>query len=332
MARDQPRVSVFATGGTIQNPTDREGFMSGTELVEAIPGLESVASLEVHEISEIPSENVTPEIWFELGESIQETVDTGSVDGIVVTSGSNAVEETAYFLNLALSGETPVVATAAQRERGTVGHDGDRNFLDAVRVAAHPDSGGLGTLVVVNEEIHHAREVTKTVSSRPDGWSSGNVGVLGLVDEHGRIQYYRESTRESMPSAEFTLDVTDPTDLPDIEVVYSTANAGGDHVAMAIEKDVDGLVVDAFPTGVPAAPEGRDGQATALQRAIDQDIPTVLVQRGSEGWPSWDDTYLEDGPYIWGDTLTPQKAKILLALALNETDDYDEVQSFFTTY
>lgn len=331
MADARPTVRVLATGGTIANPPDVDGYLTGEQLVADVPEVTSVADVTVEDVASTGSSGVTPEIWFDLRERIDASAaGDDPPDGFVVTHGSNTAEETAYFLNLALGTERPVVVTAAQRNHGTVGNDGDRNLVDAVRVAGHPDAPGRGTLVVVNDEIHQSRDVTKTVSGRPDAWTSGEFGALGFTDKRGLVRFYRRSERRHAPDTEFDVAGRDPEAFPRVEVVYSVAGADGTMVEAAVERGADGIVLAALPTGTPAEPDGLPTQTAALERVASNGVPVVISHRGLEGWPKR--SLLEEGPFVWGDTLRPQKARILLALGLGETDDADRLQEFFIEY
>lgn len=327
MSRSKPKVHLLATGGTIANPRDIEGYLSGRQLIEEVPEVEEVADVSVTDVARTGSSGMSPEIWWDLHREITSLAERGSSpDGVVITHGSNTMEETAYFLHLTLGVDIPVVLTAAQRNHRLVGNDGDRNLVDAVKVAAHPEARGRGVLVVVNDEIHGARDVTKEVSSRPDAWSSGNLGVLGLVDKRDNLEFYRTSERRHAPDTEFDIDETSPGDFPQVEVVYSSAGNTGAMIRAAADAGADGIVLAALPTGSPAEPEGHPTQTEAAREARERGIPVVLSHRGFEGWP-----YPREG-FLCGDTLTPQKARILLALGVLQTDDRDELQRLFETY
>lgn len=322
---DRPHVRIVATGGTIANPPDVEGYLPGAQLVENIPELEDVAELTVDDVASVGSSAMSPAIWQDLHAAVREAVEDG-VDGVVVTHGSNTLEETAYFLDLTLGVERPVVLTAAQRNHRTIGNDGDRNLLDAVRVAAHSDAVGRGVLVAVNDEVHAARDVTKTVSGRPDAWTSAPFGAVGLVDKYGLVQFYRRSDRSHAPHAALSPS-SDAEAFPRVEVIYSVAGADGSMIDAAVANGVDGLVVAALPTGTLAKPQDGPRQHDALERAVDAGVPVAISHRGLEGWPKpW---ILHESPFIWADTLRPQKAHILLALGLLETDDPDRLQELF---
>jgi len=331
MTTERPTVQVLATGGTIANPPDVEGYLPGRTLVERVPELESVADVSAVDVAAVGSSGVTPRVWYDLHARITAAASGPSPpDGFVVTHGSNTAEETAYVLTLTLGTDRPVVVTAAQRNHDTVGNDGDRNLLDAVRVAAHPEARGHGAMVVVNDAIHLAREVTKTVSGRPDAWTSGEFGAVGLLDKRGLVRFYRRSLRRGAPDAVVDLAGRDPADLPDVAVVYAVAGADGSMVDAAVERGADGLVLAALPTGTPAEPTGGATQTEALVRAVDAGVPVVVSHRGLEGWPKRD--LIEDDRFVWGDTLRPQKARILLALGLLETDEPAALQRLFLEY
>lgn len=331
MTDDRPTVRLLATGGTIANPPDVDGYLTGSELVANVPAVEAVADVTVEDVASTGSSGVTPAVWFDLRGRIQAAATSESPpDGYVVTHGSNTLEETAYFLHLTVDTDRPVVLTAAQRNHGTVGNDGDRNLVDAVRVAAHPEAVGHGSLVVVNDEIHGARAVTKAVSGRPDAWSSGELGALGLIDKRGFLRFYRRSLRRHAPDAPFPPSGFEADAFPRVEVVYSTAGADGTMVEAALERGADGLVVAALPTGTPAEPLDRPTQTAALERASAAGVPVVVSHRGLEGWPK--SSLLESDAFIWGDTLRPQQARILLALGLTVTDDPRRLQQYFLEY
>ncbi len=331
MVNSSSRVHILTTGGTIQNDLSIEGYLSGSELLDRIPEVKEIAEVTVEDIASVGSQSMTTEIWYELANKINSSAKVeGGPDGFVVTSGSNTLEETAYFLNLVVKTEKPVVLTASQRNHGMIGNDGDRNLVDAVRVASLEESKNRGVLVVLNDQIHSAREVTKVVTSRPDAWSSGDIGVLGLCDKYGYVQYYRETQRGHAPDVIFDLSTSSAETFPKVMVEYSIANADGSGIPYEIEAGAQGIVYAGFPTGAPAEPNG-GGQAEQLRLAAEI-VPVVMSHRGSDGWPYRRRTVLEGGSFIWGDTLSPQKAAILLALSLTKTSDPEEIQKIFLKY
>jgi L-asparaginase len=323
LAQDKlPLIKVVATGGTIANTPS--GRLHAGEVAEAIPELKKVARLEVEEVMRVGSSAITVEQWLTLARRINEIIArVPEVKGIVVTHGSNTVEETAYFLHLTVKTDKPIVLTAAQRQFSTLSSDSPKNFLQAVRVAAADDAQGKGALVVTNDTINAARDVTKNISYRLETYSSRDIGVLGFVDED-RVTFYRSPTR---PRAFF--DVSKLDRLPRVDVIYTYAGADGALIDAAItQAKAEGLVIAGFPTG-----SGTPAMDEAVKRALAKGVPVVMTNRGGMGRVT--DTagrQREQRPLIWGDNLAPQKARVLLMVALTATRDPAELQKIFATY
>jgi L-asparaginase len=275
---------------------------------------------------------MTPEIWWTIHEEITAAAAREDPpDGVVVTHGSNTVEETAYFLHLTLDTEMPVTLTAAQRNHRLIGNDGDRNLLDAVKVAGSDEARGRGAMVVLNDEIHSARDVTKSITGRPDAWGSGNLGVLGLIDKRDNMEFIRESEKRGMPDALLDAGEFEAGDLPQVEIVYSAVANDGTMVDAAVEAGADGIVLAALPTGSPAGPTGYERtQQDAVRDAVEAGVPVALSTRAVEGWPY--PKRREQYNVLWAHTLSPQKARILLALGLMRTDDEEQLQSYFEEF
>jgi L-asparaginase type II len=309
-----PLVKVVATGGTIANTPS--GRLNAAEVAEAIPQLKRVARLEVEEVIRVGSSSITLENWLTLARRINEILSRESeVKGIVVTHGSNTVEETAYFLSLTVKSDKPVVLTAAQRQFTTLSSDSPKNFLQAVRVAASDEARGKGALVVANDLIHAARDVTKSISYRLETYDSRELGALGLVDED-KVSFYRVPTRRG---AAFDL----PKRLPRVDIIYAYADADG---AFIDASKAEGLVIAGFPTG-----SGTPAMDEAVKRVVAKGIPVVMTHRGGMGRVT-DTRAKEARPLVWGDNLTPQKARILLMLVLTRTRSAPELQKIFETY
>lgn len=326
---ERPHVHVLATGGTIANPPDIAGYLSGAQLIDAVPAVAELADITVEDIAARGSSEATPATWFDLVDSIEAAETEMGPDGYVVTHGSNTAEETAYFLNLTLETSTPVVVTAAQRRHATIGNDGDLNLVDSVRVAMDPAAHGRGVLLVANGEIHNSREVMKSESDRPDAWESGETGELGRVAKRGTVHFYRRSDRRGAPDTDLSTDGVDPDDFPTVEVAYSVAGSDGSLLAGAPDRGIDGLVVAALPTGRPARPKDYHGQLDVLTELAEDGLPVVISHRGWRGSPAH---YFEPGPFIWGDSLRPPKARILLALGLLQMTDRVKLQALFRAY
>src|SRR6185436_11229036 len=205
-----PLVKVVATGGTIANTPS--GRLNAAEVADAIPQLKKVARLEVEEVIRVGSSSITLDNWLALARRINEIFARESeVKAVVVTHGSNTVEETGYFLSLTVKSDKPVVLTAAQRQFTTLSSDSPKNFLQAVKVAASDEARGKGALIVVNDVIHAARDVTKTLTYRLETYVSRDLGVLGYVDED-RVSFYRAPLRSHTKAAPF--DVSGLQKLP----------------------------------------------------------------------------------------------------------------------
>jgi L-asparaginase len=321
-----PLVKVVATGGTIANTPS--GRLHAGEVVEAIPQLKSVARLDVEELMRVGSSAITVANWLALSKRINEILaQNPDVKAVVVTHGSNTVEETAYFLSLTVKSDKPVVLTAAQRQFTTLSSDSPKNFLQAVRVAASDAARGKGALVVTNDTINAAREVTKEISYRLETYSGKDLGVLGFVDDD-QVTFYRQPARKHTSSAPF--DVSALQRLPRVDIVYTYADADGVLIDAAVERgNAEGLVIAAFPTGSPSP-----AMEKALERIAGKGIPVVITNRGGIGRVRDTRAGSADAKrhYVWGDNLTPQKARVLLMLALTRTREGAELQRIFDEY
>jgi L-asparaginase len=319
-----PLVKVVATGGTVANTPD--GRISVEQIITELPEVESIADLRVEDVSRLGSSQLTFQELIDTAKAIERTfAEEPEVDAIVVTHGSNTSEETAYFLNLVVDSDKPIVVTAAQRQRTTRSEDSSRNFIDAVITASSPDARGKGVLLVVNELIHSARDVTKNVVSRVDSWQSPDVGALGIVSG-GEAVFYREPTRRHTTNSEFSLNgITQAGQLPSVEIIYTYIDANPEIIRAAVtEAGADGLVVAGFATGIPHI-----GQMEALESAaVSGGVAVVIGSRGSSGRLS----SRSEPPFIGGDNLSPQKARILLMFALTVTRDRADIQRIFDEY
>ena len=315
-----PLIKVVATGGTIANTPS--GRLNAAEVADAIPALKKVARLEVEEVVRVGSSSITLDNWLRLARRINEIfAQEAEVKGVVVTHGSNTVEETGYFLSLTVKSDKPVVLTAAQRQFTTLSSDSPKNFLQAVRVAASGDARGKGALIVTNDVINAARDVTKNITYRLETYNSRDLGVLGYVDED-RVTFYRAPLKQHTTATPF--DVSRLQKLPRVDIITSYVDADGALIDAAVaHAKVEGLVIAGFPTG-SATP----AMEQAMNRAAAKGIPVVMTNRGGTGRVT-DTRGKEARPLVFGDNLTPQKARILLMLALTTTRDPAEIQRIF---
>lgn len=316
-----PLVKVLATGGTIANTPS--GRVHIGEVAESIPELKSVARLELEEVFRVGSSEITPDRWIILAQRINEVLASEKeVRGIVITHGSNTLEETAYFLHLVVKSAKPVILTAAQRQFKTLSSDSSKNFLDAVVVAASDEAFGKGVMTIANEEINCARDVTKRMSYRLQTYTSPDVGALGFVDK-GRITFYRLPIRKHTLASAFNLSSTNR--LPRVDIIYTASGTDGVLIDAAVEHaKAEGLIIAVSPTGAPVP-----AMKEALWRAAGNGIPIVYANRGGHDRLR---IMQPDEPFIAGDNLNPQKARVLLMLALTKTKDFVEIQRIFNEY
>jgi len=339
----KPKIHVLTTGGTIANPPNYEKkghdqFIGGDEVIADIPEANELAEIIVEDITSYTSTMLTGEILFRIATRIENILTNEEGDGVVVTSGSNGSEELSYFLHLVLNTTKPVVTTAAQRGHSTPGYDGDKNLLDAIRVATHPDSHDRGVMSTFNDEIHSARDVSKRIPNKINAWSSGNKGTLGFADKRGRISFHRSIEKKHTKNTVFDINRYDPKDLRNIHILYSSLADDGRLVDASLNIKNDGIVLAAYPNGFASMAADHRNQNDALGNAANE-VPIVISHRGSEGWvyaylKDEDDYPVDryDYPVISGEDLTPQKARILLYLSLQETNDVDEIQKYFYNY
>jgi L-asparaginase len=316
-----PLVKVVATGGTIANTPS--GRLHAGEVADAIPELRKVARLEVEEVCRVASSAIGVEDWLTLARRIAEILAEPDVTGVVVTHGSNTVEETAYFLSLTVKSDKPVVLTAAQRQFTTLSSDSPRNFLQAVRVAASDEARGKGALVVTNDMIHAARDVSKNISTRVETYSSRDLGALGFVDDD-RVTFYRLPVKRHTLATPF--DIRRLTGLPRVDIIYTYAGADAALIGAAVAHGAEGIVIAGFPTGA-----GTPAMDDAVRDLVARGIPVVMTNRGGMG-RVFDKRVKEARPFIWGDNLTPVKARVLLMLALTTTRDRAALQRIFEQY
>jgi L-asparaginase len=330
----KPRIAVVATGGTIsgvgEGPLDyfdyatRGRFMQGDELVARLPLLADQADIEVVSYKNVASSDIGPPDWLSLSRIIQDAVKARNAAGIVVTHGTSSLEETAYFLNLTLRVDVPVVVTGAQRPASALGTDAQLNLLNAVQVAKSADAKGMGVLVVLNGEINAAREVTKSSTLRSQAFQSQDLGLLGYVDGE-EVTFYRRPQRVSFPDTEFRIE--DVVALPRVDLIPSYGGADGIQVEAALNAGCEGLVAMALAPGVvPRA------QQKALEHAVERGVIVVMSSRVGSGRITDARSAIPEAGMIAADTLSPQKARILLMLALTRTRDVGEIRRIFRQY
>ncbi len=332
----KPVVYVLATGGTISgrgdsptNLTDyRSGSVAGEQLVAGVPEIGRIADVRVEQVANVSSTDIGPTHWLALATRINRIfADEPGVSGVVVTHGTNTLEETAYFLNLTVRHDRPVVLVGSMRPSTAISADGPINLLNGVRTAMAPDARGKGVLVVLNDEINAARDVTKTNTLRVETFRAPELGLLGYVDGD-RVSFYRASTRRHTARSEF--DVSTVTRLPTVAIVYSYSGAGTAPLDAAVASGAEGIVIAGTGNGLVSSEE-----RGVLRRiaAMDPAHRPVVVRSARVGngrvTPSSEYDALHT---IAADNLNPQKARVLLMLALTRTRDRAEITRMFAEY
>ena len=322
----KPVVKIVATGCTIANklegrvPFDQVLADIRKNFAETHPLLDSV-KLEVVDILRVGSGSLSGANFLEIARTVNKVIQEPGVKGVIVTHGTSTSEDTAFFLQLLVRSDKPVVVANSQRRHGTLGNDGDKNFVDAVSVVLSPEAVGKGAMVVSNQTINSGREVLKT-SVRPDAFVSGEHGLLGII-EADRVDFYRAPTRRHTRRSEF--DVNSITTLPKVEVIYTYFDADPALIQAAVDAGAKGIVVNGFTTG--GSPYTT--QQPALEALADKGMPIVLTARG--GMNNRIPLNPED-KFISGDNFVAHKARILLQLALTKTSDPKEIQRIFNEY
>ncbi|SQI39784.1 L-asparaginase 2 precursor [Leminorella richardii] len=325
-----PTITVFATGGTIagggasETQTNYVSAQVGVEgLVNAVPALKDIATIKGEQIVSIGSQDMNDEVWLKLAKSINEQCSNS--DGFVITHGTDTMEETAYFLNLTVSCSKPVVLVGAMRPSTAMSADGPFNLYNAVVVASSPDSKGRGVLVAMNDTILDARDVAKTNTTGVQTFMGPNYGALGYI-HNGKVDYQRMPTRQHAPKARFNVDKL--TELPKVDIVYSYANASPAPVKALVNEGAKGIVSAGVGNG-----NMYKGIFDAVVQAKEQGVVIVRSSRVPSG-ATTRDAEVDDNKYgfVASGTLNPQKARVLLQLALTKTSDPAEIQEMFNKY
>ena len=331
-----PRVHFVATGGTISNRDG--GRLSAEELAKSIPGVERFARLTHEQFANVASSELTLAQWVGLSKRITEIFASDKdLAGIVVTSGTDTLEETAFFLHLTVKDPRPVVVVGSMRNPSTVGYEGAANLLEGVRVAAEPASRNKGALVVLNDEINSARNVTKTDALRLQTFRSREYGQLGVVDRD-RVVYFSQITQRRNDQIEF--DIMKVNELPRVDVMMVYQGASGDLIRSAVDHGAKGIVIAVAGAGATSGTQN-EGLNYAASKGVFIVTSTrtgsgriAPPQRGGEapGFLPNADQQRRRQFTIAGEDHTPVKARVLLMVALTSTNDRNELQRIFSEY
>jgi L-asparaginase len=308
-----PKVHLLGTGGTIAG--GRGGALAAGDLTSLVSDLSTVAEVSVEDYSSIGSSRMTPELQFRLAQRVRTLFQERSdLAGIVITHGTDSLEETAFLLDLVVPAGKPVVFAAAQRPPRESDTDGPRNLLNAIRIAAHPGTRGLGVLVTLNDEIHAAREVRKTHSIALNAFVSPWVGPIGQVDSERVYLYHR-------PARLLTIDA--PSVEPRVDLVTLYAGSDGSAIRQAAASGMRGIVVEVFGRG-NLPPEAM----AAVTEARDKGVVVVFTTRTGGGRVELGEDAKRAG-VLSAEDLDGLKARILLVVALGAGSDADGITSYF---
>jgi L-asparaginase len=327
-----PNIVVLATGGTIAGAAASDvqaAYTSGQvgveQLLAAVPQAKKLAVLRGEQISNIGSQDMNDEVWLKLAIRLNELLAMPDVDGVVITHGTDTIEETAYFLNLVVKSGKPVVLTAAMRPSTALSADGPLNFYNAVAVAGNRESGGRGVLVVVNDWVHGAASLTKTSTTAVQTFWSPLSGLMGTV-AYGEVEYYRGPVGKHTTGSVFSVDKG--MSLPRVDIIMAHENMDGAMIDAAVAAGAKGVVIAGVGNGNMTA-----AAIATLGKHAKNGIVCVRSSRVATGRVGRNVEVDDDkNGFVASLTLNPQKSRVLLRLALVKTRDTKEIQRYFDEY
>ncbi|ESY28203.1 asparaginase [Mesorhizobium sp. C386A] len=323
METDKGNILVLATGGSIAQTSPSDPTLTGEALLAANPELREKFGLLVEQIAQVSSPDITAEHWLELANRINKAFTDEKIRGIVVMHGTDTLEETAFFLHLVVKSDKPVVVVGAMRRPYALGADGAANLRDGVTLANCPEAKGRGVLVVLNSEIHSARDVAKTTVNL-DAFKSPGSGPLGQM-VNGRPIFYRKLERSHTLWSAFPSDLHR---LPSVAIVYSYVGVTPDILQAVAASGYEGIIWAGTGSGSLSkaiTPAARAVVKNGLAFVRSSRVNCSYIRRNDEV----DDDALG---FVTADSLNPQKARVLLMLSLNQTNDPVKIQSFFDTH
>ncbi len=327
-AQDKPTVQFIATGGTIAmkiDPVKKAPVpaISGDDLLATVPEVADFAKIEVNNLSNVPSDYMDPPRWVELSRAVRTALQRPEVSGVIVSHGTDTLEETAFWLDLTVQSEKPVVLIGAQRNASSSDFDGPRNLLNAVRIAVDDQAKGKGVMLAMNNQINAARHVTKTHTANVETFQSGDYGFLGEVYSD-KVLFARAPLRRQHIAVK-------TEDMPKVEIVAMYGGADGSLLRSAVDQGAKGIVVQALGMGNMNKP-----MFEAVKYALEKQIPVVISTRvyngrvmANYGFEGGGKTTADAGAILAGN-LSPQKARILLMLLLQDgKSGKEEIQTAF---
>ena len=328
----RPTVVILATGGTIAGAAStgtQSGYTSGAvtidAMIAAVPGIKDLANIKGEQISNVGSQDMSFDIMLKVAKRINELLPKPDVDGIVVTHGTDTMEETAFFLNLTVKSDKPVVMVGSMRPSTAVSADGPLNLYNAVGVATDPQAKGRGVLVVMNDWIHAAHSLTKTSTTAIQTFMSPLRGVVG-VSAYGKNDFYNTPIWKHTSSSEF--DIAGVSKLPRVDIVFACADMPPDLIDASAANGAKGIVIAGVGNG-NMNKASLDAAANAVKKGVIV-VRSTRVATGSVGRNV--EVNDDELGFIASDELNPQKARILLSLALLKSRSKQEIQNLFYSY
>jgi L-asparaginase len=327
-----PNIVILATGGTIAGAgasSTGSAYTSGQvkieAMIDAVPNIRKLANLRGEQTANVGSQDMSVKVWLDLANRINELLKSAAVDGIVITHGTDTQEETAYFLNLVVKSEKPVVLTGSMRPSTALSADGPLNMYNAVALAANPNAKGYGVMVVMNDDIHAARDVKKMFSTPVHTFQSPQEGLIGTVI-FGEVLFFHKPSGRHTTNSEFSVDGL--KSLPRVDIVYGCADMSTDLIDIMVKAGAKGIVIAGVGDGNMNA-----GTLEAMKRATKAGIPVVRATRVPIGAVLIKGEVVDtDYGSVSSDELNPQKARILLMLALSKNRSRDDLQKLFIEY
>jgi L-asparaginase len=328
----KPKIVILATGGTIagaQADGNAAGYKSGSfaveDLIKAVPNLGNLADITGEQVVNIGSQDMNDEVWLKLAKRLNEVLAQPDVTAVVITHGTDTMEETGYFLSLVTRSTKPVVMVGSMRPATGTSADGPANIYNAVSVAVHPAARGRGVLILLNDEIHYAREATKTNTTQLDTFRSPNRGKAGMTNS-GRVYFYDALATKHTDKSAFSIDGLSA--LPRVDIFYAYANVGREYIDQCVKLGCKGIVLAGVGDG-----NATKTAVTGLADAIKKGVAVVHSSRTNSGITDRNVELNDDEMgSVASMELNPQKARVLLMLGLTRTRDAKKLQEFFNEY
>lgn len=327
-----PNIVILATGGTIAGAgasSTGSAYTSGQvkieAMIDAVPNIRKLANLRGEQTANVGSQDMSVKVWLDLANRINELLASKDVDGIVITHGTDTQEETAYFLNLVVKSDKPVVLTGSMRPSTALSADGPLNMYNAVALAAHKDAKGYGVMVVMNDEIHAAKDVKKMISTPVHTFQSPQEGLIGTVI-FGEVLFFHKPSGRHTTNSEFSVDGL--KSLPRVDIIYGCADMSTDLIDIMVKAGAKGIVIAGVGDGNMNA-----GTLEAMKKATKAGVPVVRATRVPIGAVLIKGEVVDtDYGSISSDELNPQKARILLMLSLLKDRSREDLQRLFIEY